>query len=255
MVLAVDIGNTNVVIGAFCGDRFVFTERLATDRLATALEYAVSLRTVLELHGTAKDAFEGCIISSVVPPVTQTVREAVVRILGKDPLIVGAGIKTGLMIRTDNPAQIGSDRVCDAVGAAHCYPAPVIIADLGTATTVSVVSRDCEFLGGLIIPGLRVSLDSLSSKASQLPAIDLEPPKSVIGKNTVDCMRSGIVYHTASGIDGIIGRIEEELGMPCTAVATGGLACKIVPYCKRKIILDEALQLKGLIVIYNKNQK
>lgn len=254
MVLAVDIGNTNIVVSSFRGDEILFTERLSTEHLSTELEYTVLLRTVLELNGMKFSDFEGCIISSVVPPVTQTLREALLRSIGREPLIVGAGIKTGLRIMIDNPAALGSDRVADAVAAAHYYPAPVITVDMGTATTISVVDKSKTFLGGLIIPGVRVALDSLSSKAAQLPAISLEPAKKIIATNTVDCMKSGIIYSTASAIDGVTARIEEELGMPCTVVSTGGNAGRIVPFCKREIILDEMLLLKGLMLIYHKNR-
>lgn len=254
MVLAVDIGNTNIVVSSFRGDEIIFTERLSTEHLSTDLEYTVLIRTVLELNRVKISDLEGCIISSVVPPVMQTVRASILRTLGKEPLIVGAGIKTGLKIMIDNPAALGSDRVADAVAAAHYYPAPVITVDMGTATTLSVVDQNHTFLGGLIIPGVRVALDSLSSRAAQLPAIGLEPAKKIIATNTVDCMKSGIIYSTASAIDGVTARIEEELGASCTVVATGGNAGKIIPFCKRKIILDETLLLKGLMLIYKKNQ-
>ena len=253
MVLAVDIGNTNIVIGAFDADGIVFTERLSTAHLSTELEYTVLVQTVLELNRMQNTAFEGCILSSVVPPVTQTLRRALLRTVGLEPMIVGAGIKTGLRIQIDNPASLGSDRVADAVAAAYYYPRPVITVDMGTATTISVVDSEYIFRGGLIIPGVRVALESLSSRASQLPEISLDPPKHVIAANTVDCMKSGIIYSTASAIDGITERIEEELGQRCTVVATGGNAPKIIPFCKRKIVLDERLLLKGLMLIYRKN--
>ncbi|HBI85969.1 MAG TPA: type III pantothenate kinase [Ruminococcus sp.] len=254
MVLAVDIGNTNIVIGGFEKAGVVFTERLSTARLNTEAEYTYLIQSVLQMHGLSGDSFEGCIVCSVVPPVTQTIRGTVLRLLGKEPLVVGAGIKTGLKILIDNPAALGSDRVADAVAASACYPLPVITVDLGTATTVSVVDQEKHFLGGLIIPGVRVALESLSSRASQLPVISLEPAKKVIGTNTVDCMKSGIIYSTAASIDGVTARIEEELGMSCTIVATGGNAGKILPFCKREIIYDEWLLLKGLMLIYYKNQ-
>lgn len=254
MVFAVDIGNTNIVVGCFEDNKFLFTERLSTAHLSTGLEYTVLIRTVLQMHGYTGKEFEGCILCSVVPPVTQTVQEALVRMTGKEPLVVGAGIKTGLKIQLDNPAALGSDRVADAVAASSLYPCPVITADLGTATTISVVDRNHTFLGGMIIPGVRVALESLSRRASQLPDIALSAPKSVIAKNTVDCMRNGIIYSTASALDGVTARIEEELGEPCTVVATGGNAGNIIPFCKRKIIYDDQLLLKGLMLIYQKNK-
>lgn len=254
MILAVDIGNTNIVVSGFSGEKILFTERISTEHLSTDLEYTVLIRTVLDLNHMKYADFDGCIISSVVPPVTQTVRESVLRTIGREPVIVGAGVKTGLKIQVDNPAALGSDRVADAVAASHEYPLPVITVDMGTATTLSVVDETGTFCGGMIIPGVRVALDSLSSRASQLPVISLQPPKTVIGKNTVDCMKSGIIYSTASAIDGVTARIEEELGRPCTVVATGGNAPAIIPYCKRKIIHDPMLLLKGLILIYEKNR-
>ena len=254
MVFAVDIGNTNIVVGAFDDNGIIFTERISTAPLSAEIEHTVLLRTVMGLHGLSPSSFTGCILSSVVPPVTPTMRNALLRTVGQDPLIVGAGIKTGLKIRLDNPAALGSDRVADAVAAAQFYPLPVITVDLGTATTISVVDSSRTFIGGLIIPGVRVALSSLTSRASQLPEISLEPPRRVIGANTADCMKSGIIYSTASAIDGITARIEEELSEPCTVVATGGNAPVIIPFCKRSIVLDEQLLLKGLMLIYRKNQ-
>ena len=253
MVLAVDIGNTNIVVSSFEDDRIIFMERMSTERLSTDLEYIVLIRTVLELNGMDFRDFDGCIISSVVPPVTQTVRSSILRTTGKEPLILGAGVKTGLKIHVDNPAALGSDRVADAAAASHYYPCPVITVDMGTATTISVVDADKTFIGGLIIPGVRVSLDSLTGRAAQLPEISLEPPKKLIAANTVDCLKSGIIYSTACAIDGVTARIEEELGQPCTVVATGGNAPRIIPFCRRKIIHDEHLLLRGLMLIYQRN--
>jgi type III pantothenate kinase len=254
LVLAVDIGNSNIVLGCFEGEKIIFVERLSTNHYSTSLEYAVIIKTILELNSLDSHKFEGAIISSVVPSVTQTLREAVFRLTGKHAMIVGPGIKTGLKIMLDNPSQLGSDRVADAVAAINNYPCPLIIIDMGTATTISVVDRDKNFMGGMIIPGLRVSLDSLTNRTSQLPKISLEPPKKVIGSNTIDCMKSGIIYSTASSIDGTVSRIEEELGESCTVISTGGLAGSIIPYCKRKIIIDDKLLLKGLMIIYTKNK-
>ncbi len=254
MVLAVDIGNSNIVLGCFEDDKIEFVERLSTSQNSTVLEYAVLIKTILELNNLSSHNFEGAIISSVVPSVTHTVKEAVFRLTGKDAMVVGPGIKTGLKIMLDNPAQLGSDRVADGVAAVNNYPCPLIIIDMGTATTISAIDRDKNFLGGMIIPGLRVSLDSLINRTSQLPKISLDPPKKVIGSNTIDCMKSGIIYSTASSIDGMIERIEEELGEKCTVISTGGLANTIIPYCKRSIIIDDKLLLKGLMIIYSKNK-
>lgn len=253
MVLAVDIGNSNVVIGCFEGEDIRLLERMSTNRNSTALEYAVLIKTVLELNGLDKIAFEGCIISSVVPAVTNMVKAAIEKLTGKPPLVVGPGLKTGLKILIDNPAQLGSDRVADAVAAVSEYPCPLITIDMGTATTISVIDKNQNFIGGVIMPGLRISAESLSSRTSQLPQISLDPPKKAIGRNTIDCMRSGIVLGCAATIDGIIEKIEQELGYPCTVVSTGGHANIVIPYCKRQIIVDEKLLLKGLMILYRKN--
>lgn len=253
MILAVDIGNSNVVIGCFEGDDIRLLERMSTNRNSTALEYAVLIKTVLELHGLDKASFEGGIISSVVPAVTNMVKAAIEKLTGNPPLVVGPGLKTGLRILLDNPAQLGSDRVADAVAAISEYSCPLITVDMGTATTISVIDKDKNFIGGVIMPGLRISAESLSSRTSQLPQISLDPPKKAIGRNTIDCMRSGIVLGCAATIDGIIEKIEQELGYPCTVVSTGGHAGIVIPYCKRKIIVDEKLLLKGLMILYRKN--
>lgn len=253
MILAVDIGNSNIVLGCFENEKIIFIERLSTNKNSTALEYTILFKNILELNDLSNQKFSGAIISSVVPNLTHTIGDAVKRLTGKPALAVGPGIKTGLKIKLDNPAQLGSDRVADAVAAIHEYPCPLIIVDMGTATTISVIDRDKNFLGGMIIPGLKASLDSLTSRTSQLPNISLDPPKKVIGSNTIDCMRSGIIYSTASSIDGVIERIEEELGEPCTLISTGGMSKAIIPYCRHDIILDDLLLLKGLMIIYSKN--
>lgn len=255
MVLAVDIGNSNVVVGCFEGEEILFVERLSTNRHSTALEYAVLIKTVLELNGCAGAVFEGGIVSSVVPAVTNMIRSAIEKLTGRQPLVVGPGLKTGLKIKLDNPAQLGSDRVADAVAAIHEYPCPLVTIDMGTATTISVVDKDKNFIGGLIMPGLRISMDALSARTSQLPQISLESPKRAIGRNTVDCMRSGLILGTAATIDGILDRIEAELGYPCTVISTGGLAHIVTPHCKRTILCDDQLLLKGLMLLYRKNAK
>lgn len=255
MILAVDIGNSNIVLGCFEGEKIHFIERLSTNQDSTSLEYTVLIKNILELNSLSSLSFDGSIISSVVPSVTQTIKDAVIRLTQAPVMIVGPGIRTGLKILLDNPAQLGSDRVADAVAAIHEYSCPLVIVDMGTATTISVIDRDKNFRGGMIIPGLKVSLDSLTMRTSQLPKISLDPPKKVIGTNTVDCMHSGIIYSTAASIDGSIERIEEELGEKCTVVSTGGMAKTIIPFCRREIIIDDLLLLKGLMLIYNKNRK
>ena len=255
MILALDIGNTNIVIGCIDKEKTYFIERLSTVRTKTELEYAVDIKTVLDLYRIKRSDIEGAIISSVVPQITNIVRLAAEKVLGKDSkvLVLGPGVKTGLNIKMDNPGQLGADLVADAVAGISEYPVPLIIIDMGTATTASVVDADKQYIGGVILPGVGVSLDALTQRASQLSGIGIEEPKRVIGKNTLECMKSGVLYSNAGALDGIIDRIEEELGEKTTVVATGGLAKKIVPFCKREIILDEDLLLKGLLVIYEKN--
>lgn len=253
MILAVDVGNTNIVIGCCKENKIEFVERLSTNPNATVLEYAISFKNVLELYGIGQEDIDGAIISSVVPSVTLTIKSAIKKIVNVDSMVIGPGLKTGVNITLDNPAQLGSDLVVDAAAGIAEYPLPLIIFDMGTATTVSVIDENKNYLGGMIIPGVNVSLNAMISRTSQLPRISLEPPKRVIGKNTIECMKSGILYSTAASLDGIIDRVESELGKKATVVATGGLAGSIIPHCTKKIILDDELLLKGLIVIYNKN--
>lgn len=255
MLLAIDIGNTNLVMGCFRDDKILFKARIATDPTRTSDQYGVEIKNMLEAYGVKRSDIDDCIISSVVPPVFNSVRTGVIKIIGKQPMVVGPGLKTGLNIHVDVPSQVGSDRIVIAVAALAEYKAPLLLMDLGTATTIEAVEPDNVYMGGVIIPGVRVSLDALTSRAAQLPGISLDQPKQVIGKNTVDCMRSGMMYGTAAMIDGLVERMEEELGHRCTLIATGGLAQFITPLCKREIILEKDLLLKGLNIIYKKNKK
>jgi type III pantothenate kinase len=254
MVLAIDIGNTNIVVGCIDKKQTYFIERLSTVRTKTELEYAVDLKTVLDIYHIKRTDIEGCIISSVVPQITNIVKLAAIKILKKEPMVLGPGVKTGLNILMDNPGSLGSDLVANAVAGIAEYPVPLIIIDMGTATTVSVVDNKKHYIGGMILPGVGISLDALTSRASQLSGIALDAPKRVVGKNTIECMKSGIIYSNAAALDGIIERVEEEIGTKATVIATGGLAKKIVAHCKKEIVLDENLLLKGLLVIYEKNK-
>ena len=254
MLLAIDIGNTNIVIGCMKDDEIVFKARIATDRLRTSDQYGVEIKNMIEAFGVNLKEIDDCIISSVVPPVFNSVRTGVLKIIGKQPMVVSPGLKTGLNIHVDVPSQVGSDRIVIAVAALAEYEAPLILMDLGTATTIEVVEPDNRYVGGVIFPGVMVSLDALTSRAAQLPGISLDKPKAVIGKNTVDCMRSGMMYGTAAMIDGLVERIEKELGHESTLIATGGMAQFITPLCKREIILEKDLLLKGLNIIYKKNK-
>ena len=242
MILAIDIGNTNIVVGCIDKEKIYFTERISTIRTKTELEYAIDIKTILDIHHINRADIEGAIISSVVPQITSAARLAVQKILKKDAMILGPGVKTGLNIMLDNPGEMGADRV------------PLVIIDMGTATTISVVDDKKHYIGGMIMPGVQISLDALTTRASQLSGISIEEPKKIIGKNTVDCMKSGILYGNAAAVDGIIDRIEEELGQKVTVIATGGMSRKIIPHCKRKMILDGDLLLKGLQIVYEKNK-
>lgn len=253
MILAIDMGNTNIVIGAIDETSIYFSERIVTSHTESALEYAIKIKNLLEIYKLPTEGFEGAILSSVVPPLNATLSSAVNKIFGFRPKLVGAGMKTGLNIMMDNPKTVGSDMIVDAVAAIQDYPCPLVIIDMGTATTFSVIDHSQNYIGTIIFPGLKVSLDSLSSKAAQLPSISLDIPRKVIGKNTIDCMRSGIMYGNAGMIDGIIDRIEAELGEPVTIIATGGFSRFLTPLCKHTIIYDESLLLKGLLNLYLKN--
>lgn len=255
MVLAIDVGNTNIVLGCFDDEKILFRERISTNHTATVLEYAAMIKTAFDMWHIDPGKVTGGIISSVVPNVTATLKNAVEKYTGRVPLVVGPGIKTGLSIIIDNPAQLGSDLVVDAVAGLNEYEAPMVIIDMGTATTLSVINKNKQYMGGMIIPGMSVSHDALISRTSQLGKIAFETPKKVIGSNTVDCIKSGMLYGNASMLDGLVERINEELNDKCTVIATGGLANVIVPLCKTDIILDEDLLLKGLMILYNKNME
>ena len=256
MILAINIENTNTVVGCFEGENIVFVESIFTSLTRTGLEYAISFKNIFELHGLNMNQIEGTIIASVVPPVTNVVKEAAKRISENEVLIIGPGVKTGLNIMMDQPGQVGSDLVANAVAGIAEYPLPLIVVNMGTATTLSVIDAKKHYIGGMIIPGVRISSESLTQGTAQLPKISLERPKKVIGSNTVECMKSGIIYGTAACIDGSIASIERELKEKAAAiVATGEAAKYIVPHCGRNMFLDENLLLKGLKLIYEKNQK
>ena len=254
MLLAIDIGNTNIVIGCIKDDEILFQARIATDRTRTSDQYGVEIKNMLEAFGVRREHITDCIISSVVPPVFHSVRTGVIKVIGKQPMVVGPGLKTGLNIQMDVPSQVGSDRIVIAVAALAEYAPPLILMDMGTATTIEVVEEGNAYIGGVIFPGVKISLDALTSRAAQLPDISLDKPKRVVGKNTVECMRSGTMYGTAAMIDGIVDRIEEELGHSSTLIATGGMAQFITPLCRHKILLEKDLLLKGLNIIYKKNK-
>jgi len=254
MILVLDAGNSNIDIGCIENGEVLCVDRMETNRRKTESEYAVTMESILRLNGKAPSDFEGAVISSVVPPLTDTLRLAVKRLTGLDAIVVGPGIETGLNIGLDAPDTMGADLVAAAVAAQAAYPMPCVLFDMGTATTVSVMDKTGKFLGGAVMPGLGISMDALSNVTAQLPHISLDPPKKCISSNTVDCMKSGAVFGYASAVDGMLDRIQEELGTPVTAVATGGLAPKVVPWCRHRVELDSGLLLKGLWLIWIKNK-
>ena len=253
MLLAVDIGNTNITLGAFEETAVKLTARLAPDTRKTADQYAVEIKSLLELNGLTTGEIEDSIIASVVPAVGKSVGNAISKLCHIVPLMLGPGVKTGLNIKIDNPAQLGADLVAGAVGALDAYTTPCVIIDMGTASTISVLDRNGTFLGGVIAAGVRLTLKALTENTAQLSSIHIEAPKSVIGSNTTECMQSGLVYGTAAMLDGLLEKIEGELGETPTVVATGGLSKEIITHCDYNIIYNENLLLDGLRVIYEKN--
>ena len=255
MILAIDIGNSNIVIGCIENGAIQNETRIATDLVKTSDQYCFDLKNMLSLSDVPVSRLEDVIISSVVPPVLNSMRTAVLKLTGKKPFVVGPGIKTGLNILLDNPQQVGSDLIVAAVAALREYKPPLILIDMGTATTISVINKDRAYLGGCICPGVRISAEALSSRAALLPGINLDQPRRAIGKNTIDCMRSGIMLGAACMLDGMIERMEQELGERATVVATGGIARFVLPMCRREIAYDRNLLLKGLAVLYQMNRK
>ena len=254
MILTIDVGNTNIVLGVWEDDRLCFVSRFKTDRAKTEDEYAIDLKNVLALYHVELGSVTGAAVSSVVSQITGAISRAVEKLTGKVPLLIGPGVRTGLNIQIENPAQLGSDMVVDAVGAMLKYPRPVIIIDMGTATKIFAVDKAGNFPGCAIMPGVRIGLDALAEQTSTLPKIALEAPDEVIGKNSEESMKSGVVLGTASMIDGMVERFEKELGQAAAIVATGGYSGDVVPYCGRSVIHDPHLTLEGLYRIYLKNR-
>ncbi|HBH95993.1 MAG TPA: type III pantothenate kinase [Ruminococcaceae bacterium] len=254
MILTVDIGNTNIVYGIFDGDKAVFESRMDTDKNRMADQYAVTLAQLFSLYSLKTEQIDGAVISSVVPPVADQLKAAVKRVFGVEPVMVGAGVKTGLNILIDDPSTLGADLACGGAAAKELYPLPCIVIDLGTASKVYAVNKDGAFIGGIIAPGIKISLEALASGTMSLPMISLEGNAPVIGTNTVDCMRSGILYGHAGMLDNFIDRFQERLGKS-TVVVTGGFGALIKDYCRNDFILDRQLVLKGLKIIYDKNSR
>lgn len=255
MILAIDCGNTHIAFGCMKDGVAETVFRIPTDRAETSFGYAVKLRQVLELGKIDLSGLSDAVISCVVPPLTEVLANACSMLTGKAPLIVGAGVKSGLHIRINDPGTVASDLVATAVAAKESYPLPVIIVDMGTATTVTAVDADGKYIGGAILPGVGISLHALAEETALLPLIELRPPRTVIGSNTVDSMKSGILYGAAGAVDGLIDRMTAELGaQKVSLVATGGLASSIAPFCTHSLPIDEQLLLRGLAIIYQHNR-
>ncbi len=254
MILALDIGNTNITIGVYDDKKLLFVSRMATDASRMEDQYAIELRDILDIYGVSLQEIEGAVISSVVPPLTTFIVRAIQRLSKVNPICVGSDTKTDIKIKIQRPEATGADLLVGCVAASKMYDGACIILDMGTATTFVVLDKDKNMLGGAIVPGVGISMDALTRRTAQLPSISLEPPKRVIGDNTVDCMRSGILLGTACLIDGMIERIEAELGEKCHVVATGGLSKEIVPLCQRSIHFCDTLLLEGLRIIYEGNK-
>ena len=255
MILVVDIGNSNIVIGGVQDEKIIFEARIRTEATKTSDEYCVDLKILMDVYSVDPEAVEGAIIASVVPQVLNSIQTAIYKLTGKTSLVVGPGLKTGLNIKVENPAQTGADLVVGSVAALREHKPPMIVVDMGTATTMVVLDETGALVGGCIAPGVRISLDALTERTALLPGLQLDQPKRAIGRNTIDCMRSGIMMGTACMLDGMIQRMEEELGQKTTVIATGGIARFITPMCKTPIIYDKDLLIKGLAALYRENNR
>ncbi len=255
MILTVDIGNSNIVLGVVDDEKIVMEARLRTDATKTSDEYAVDLKSLLDIYGIDVKSVEGAIIGSVVPQVLNSMQTAIKKLTGHTALVVGPGLKTGLNIAIENPNQTGADLVIGSVAALREHKAPMIVIDMGTATTMVVLDEKGTFIGGAIAPGVKISLDALTGGTALLPGLQLDKPKKAIGRNTADCMRSGIMLGNACMIDGMVERMEAELGAKCKVIATGGIGKFIIPLCKTPIYYDKDLLVKGLAILYRENRK
>ena len=255
MILAIDIGNSNIVIGGVKDDEILFEARLRTETTKTSDQYCVDLKILMDVYGVDTGDMEGVIIASVVPQVLNSIQTAVKKLTGKQSLVVGPGLKTGLDIRLENPNQTGADLVVGCVAALKEHKPPMIVVDMGTATTMVVLDKNGALMGGCICPGVKISMDALTERTALLPGLQLDQPRKAIGRNTIDCMRSGIMMGTACMIDGMIERMEAELGSKTTVVATGGIAKFVLPMCRNRIIYDKDLLIKGLAALYRDNKR
>lgn len=255
MILTVDVGNTNIVIGGFEGEILKFTSRLDTVVSRMADQYAIIINDILELNGYHRESIDGCVISSVVSPITPQLEKGISKLCNVTPLVVSPGIKTGLNIKIDDPSILGSDLACAAVAAKKRCKMPCIFVDLGTCIKIFVLDKEGSLLGGSISPGIKLSFDSMSAKTASLPLIGAEAVDKFIGTNTIDSMRAGVIVGTSCMIDGMIDKYEGILGEKASLIATGGFSPLIVPMCKHSMELSPDLVLEGLRIIYQKNKR
>ncbi len=255
MLLAVDIGNTNVVFGLYDGDTLAHTFRVSTIHTRTEDEHGILIRELLALAGLEPKVVSAAILASVVPPLTDVVSAAVRRVCAREPLLVGPGLKTGISVLYENPREVGADRIVNAVAAFERFHGPVIVVDLGTATTFDCISGKAEYLGGVIVPGVRVSLDALLTHAAKLSRIELAAPPRVLGRNTTHALQSGLIIGHAALVDGMVERLEAELGYRSTVVATGGLSALVSEHARRIDSVDVNLTLDGLRILHERNSQ
>lgn len=254
MLLAVDVGNTNIVYGLFEGETLVHQFRVESARGRTSDEYAVQLHALLAMHGVSAPSVDAAIIACVVPSLNEPMIQLVKRGFGRDPLVVGPGIRTGMAILIENPREVGADRIADAVAGFDKAKGGVVVVDFGTSTNFDVVTPKGEYLGGVLAPGLQISADALFTRAAKLSRVEIAKPPKVVGRNTVHAMQSGIVYGYVGLVDGLVERILAELGYPCAVIATGGLASLIAPLSRTINEVDDELTLVGLRILYDRNR-
>lgn len=255
MILVIDVGNTNIVLGIYKGKQLLHHWRISTNRSGTVDEYGITIHNLFQYAGISLEQIEGVAISSVVPPLMGLLEQLCAKYMKKTPLIVGPGVKTGLNIRYENPREVGADRIVNSVAAIEKYGSPLIVVDFGTATTFDYIDEEASYLGGAIVPGIGISTEALYQRAAKLPRIELTKPKSVVGRNSVTSMQAGIIFGYVGQVDGIVNRIKKEFNVTPKVIATGGLAELIFAESETIEVVDPMLTLEGLRLIYERNQE